>query len=146
VTPDDLDIYNFRRLSPTLTTSGQPDEAHFAALRDAGVETVINLALADSPRALPDEPGTLAALGLRYIHIPVEFTAPTEADFDAFAAAMDGLGDSPVHVHCAANYRVSAFIYRYRVERLGCSEDAARADLEAIWEPDAVWQNFLGQG
>jgi len=57
---------------------------------------------------------------------------------------MDELGDTPTHVHCAANWRVSAFFYRYRVERLGWSEAAARPDLEAIWEPDAVWRNFLG--
>jgi len=146
VTPGEFGIHNFRRLSPTLTTSGQPDEAQFATLRDAGVETIINLALSTSPRALPDEAAMLAGLGLRYIHIPVEFTAPTEADFEAFARAMDGLGDTPVHIHCAANYRVSAFLYRYRVGRLGWIEDAARPDLDAIWEPDAVWQNFLSRG
>ena len=144
MTPDESDIYNFRRLSPALTTSGQPDEAQFAALRDSGVETVINLALSTSPRALPDEAGTLATLGLRYIHIPVEFTAPTEADFEAFATAMDGLGDTPAHVHCAANMRVSAFLYRYRVERLGWTAAQARPDLDAIWEPDPIWRNFLG--
>jgi len=146
VTPDESGIYNFRRLSPALTTSGQPDEAQFAILHDAGVETVINLALSTSPRALPDEAATLAALGLRYIHIPVEFTAPTEADFEAFATAMDGLGDAPVHVHCAANMRVSAFLYRYRIERLGWTEAQARPDLDAIWEPDPVWRNFLARG
>ncbi len=146
MTPDQSDIYNYRRLSPTLTTSGQPDEAQFAVLRDAGVETVVNLALANSPRALKDEAATLAALGLRYIHIPVEFTAPTEADFEAFATAMKELGDTPVHVHCAANWRVSAFLYRYRIERLGWTEGTARPDLDAIWEPDPVWQNFLTQG
>ena len=146
MTPDDFGIYNFRRLSPTLTTSGQPDEAQFAALRDAGVEAVINLALADSPRALADEPATLATLGLRYVHIPVEFAAPSDADFETFAAAMDTLGDATVHVHCAANYRVSAFLYRYRTERLGWTEEAARPDLDAVWAPDAVWQKFLGWG
>jgi protein tyrosine phosphatase (PTP) superfamily phosphohydrolase (DUF442 family) len=146
VTPDDFGIYNFRRLSRTLTTSGQPDEAQFAALRGAGVAVVINLALADSPRALADEPGTLARLGLRYIHIPVDFAAPAESDFHAFAAAMDALCDTPAHVHCAANYRVSAFLYRYRTRRLGWTDEAARPDLEAIWTPDAVWQKFLGWG
>jgi protein tyrosine phosphatase (PTP) superfamily phosphohydrolase (DUF442 family) len=146
VTVDDFGIYNFRRLSSALTTSGQPDEAQFAALRDAGVETVINLALSNSLRALPDEAATLAALGLRYIHIPVEFTAPTEADFETFAAVMQGLGDTAVHVHCAANYRVSAFLYRYRVERLGWSAERARFDLDAVWEADAVWQRFLNWG
>jgi protein tyrosine phosphatase (PTP) superfamily phosphohydrolase (DUF442 family) len=146
VTADDLGIYNFRRLSPTLTTSGQPDEVQFAALRDAGVTTVINLALATSPRALSDEAGTLTSLGMRYVHIPVEFTAPTEADFEAFAEIMDAIGDAPAHIHCVANYRVSAFLYRYRVERLGWHADHARPDLDAVWEPDPNWQKFLTRG
>jgi len=59
---------------------------------------------------------------------------------------MQGLGDTAVHVHCAANYRVSAFLYRYRVERLGWSAERARFDLDAVWEADAVWQRFLNWG
>jgi hypothetical protein len=27
--------------------------------------------------------------------------------------------DAPMHVHCIANYRVSAFFYRYRRDVLG---------------------------
>jgi len=139
-------ILNFRRLSPTLTTSGQPDEAQFAAIRDAGIGTVINLALNDSPGALPDEAGTLSALGLRHIHIPVQFDAPAETDFERFRATMDIIGDAPVHIHCAANYRVSAFLYRYRVACLGWSEAAAKDDLLAIWTPNEVWQQFIEGG
>jgi protein tyrosine phosphatase (PTP) superfamily phosphohydrolase (DUF442 family) len=142
---DDEGLFNFRRLSPTLTTSGQPSEAQFAAIRDAGIGTVINLALTDSPRALPDEPGTLAALGLRYIHIPVDFNAPSEGDFERFGAALAELGDAPVHIHCAANYRVSAFLYRYRVSALGWSDAEASMDLLAVWEPNETWQTFIAR-
>ena len=145
MTPDELGIYNFRRLSPRLTTSGQPDDAQLVGLRDAGIRVVVNLALEDSPGALIDEAGTLAALGVRYVHLPVVFSAPSESDFTTFVALMDDLGDAPVHIHCAANYRVSAFFYRYRTERLGWSEADARPDLEAIWQPDAVWQKFLSR-
>jgi protein tyrosine phosphatase (PTP) superfamily phosphohydrolase (DUF442 family) len=143
---DDEGLFNFRRLSPTLTTSGQPSEAQFAAIRDTGIGTVVNLALTDSPRALPDEPGTLAALGLRYIHIPVDFNAPGEGDFERFRMAMEELGDAPTHIHCAANYRVSAFLYRYRVALLGWSEAEASRDLLAVWTPNEIWQAFIGTG
>lgn len=142
---DEAGVYNFRRLSPTVTTSGQPSEAQFAAIRDAGIKTVINLAQTDSPRALPDQPGTLAALGLRYIHIPVDFKNPTEADFVRFREVIDGIGDAPVHIHCAANYRVSAFLYRYRRTVLGWTNEQARRDLDAIWTPDEIWQDFIEQ-
>lgn len=81
---------------------------------------------------------------MRYIHIPVEFKNPTEEDFAQFCAALDSLPDMPVHVHCIANYRVSAFFCRYRREILGMDEAAARKDLEAIWRPDPVWAAFIG--
>jgi len=144
VSIDDSGIYNFRRLSPTLTTSGQPTEEQFAEIAAAGVETVINLALADSPKALAHEAELLASLGLNYIHIPVDFAAPTESDFQRFAEEMDKLGDAPVHVHCIANYRVSAFFYRYRREH-GWSEDQARPDLGALWQPEGVWADFISR-
>jgi len=143
-TIDQRDIFNFRRLSPTLTTSGQPSEEDFAAMAAEGIGTIVNLALPDSPRALPDEAATLGALGLRYIAIPVDFAAPREDDYAAFVAAYEGLDGAPAHIHCAANYRVAAFLYRYRRERLGWSDAEARPDLEAIWAPNPLWRAFIG--
>ena len=37
-------IYNYLRISENLTTSGQPSENQFALIKDAGYNTVINLA------------------------------------------------------------------------------------------------------
>jgi len=145
VSIDDSGIYNFRRLSPTLTTSGQPTAEQFASIAAAGVPTVINLAMPDSPHALPDQPQLLASLGLHYIHIPVDFAVPAESDFERFSDEMDALGDTPVHVHCIANYRVAAFLYRYRRERLGWMEEQARPDLDAVWQPEGVWADFISR-
>jgi len=64
---------------------------------------------------------------------------PTEADLAAFCALMDGLLDKTIHVHCIANFRVSAFVYRYRVDRLGWDRGRAAPDLEAIWRPEGPW-------
>jgi protein tyrosine phosphatase (PTP) superfamily phosphohydrolase (DUF442 family) len=145
VSIDDSGIYNFRRLSPTLTTSGQPTEEQFEQIAEAGVGTVINLAMPDSPHALPNEAGVLAALGVRYVPIPVDFAAPRESDYQRFAEEMDALGDAPLHVHCIANYRVAAFLYRYRRERLGWTEEEARPDLVAVWQPEGVWADFISR-
>ena len=142
---DDSGIYNFRRLSPALTTSGQPTEAQFAEIAAAGVGTVINLAMPSSSHALPNQAEVLAALGVRYVQIPVDFAAPTESDFQRFAKEMDSLGDTPAHIHCIANYRVSAFLYRYRRERLRWTEHEARPDLDALWRPDGVWADFISR-
>ena len=141
--PDPTDIYHWHRLDDRTTTSGQPTEAELAEIGKLGANRIINLALASSPRALPDEAATVSALGMAYVHIPVDFAAPAEADFAAFCAAMAAAGGETVHIHCAANYRVSAFLCRYRRDVLGVDPGQARADLERIWQPDAVWAAFI---
>ncbi len=56
---------------------------------------------------------------------------------------MRDWADQTVHVHCAANYRVSAFLFRYRRDVLGHDEALARADLDRIWTPDPIWSEFI---
>jgi len=141
---DPVEIYNWRRLGPILTTSGQPNEAQLARIAALGAEQVINLGLHTHEKALADEAASVAALGMTYVHIPVDFANPTEADLEAFYAAMEALNGRAAHVHCIANYRVSAFIYRYRIDRLGWSPADARPDLEAIWRPEGVWAALVG--
>ncbi len=141
---DPTDILNWRRLEPNLTTSGQPTEAQLAALAPLGVTRVVNLALHTHPRALPDEAASCAALGLDYVHIPVDFQAPDEADYARFRQVMAARGEACLHVHCIMNYRVSAFLYRWRREAQGWSEAAARAELEGVWRPGGVWAAFIG--
>jgi uncharacterized protein (TIGR01244 family) len=140
---DPVDILNWRRLDERITTSGQPNEAQLAAVAALGVN-VINLALHTHERALPDEAATVAALGMSYVHIPVEFDAPTEADYQRFRTAMAEAGDALVHVHCIVNARVTAFFYRYQTEVLGLPEADARAMLESVWRPGGVWASFIG--
>ena len=86
-----------------------------------------------------------SCLGMTYVHIPVDFQNPTERDFDAFCTALNKASDSPVHVHCIANYRVSAFFYRYRRTILGMDAARARADLDRVWQPDPVWTEFINR-
>ncbi|WP_428391470.1 hypothetical protein [Lichenicoccus sp.] len=81
---------------------------------------------------------------MKYIHIPVEFEAPTDDDFARFCAAMESIGNDKVHVHCIVNARVSAFIYRYRRDCLNMNEKQARDIMEKIWRPGGVWAEFIG--
>ncbi len=143
---DPESIHHWRRLDDRITTSGQPSEAELADIAALGVRYVINLGLHSHEKALPDEDATVAALGMSYIHIPVDFGNPTERDFEAFRVVLEQTGDAMTHVHCIANYRVSAFFYRYRVNVTGMDPAVAREDLEAIWRPDAVWMAFIDHG
>src|SRR5215212_8770361 len=110
------DIYNYLPIDAKLVTSGQPSVEELGAIAGDGVEVVINLALHDDPRySLPDEAGSVASLGMTYVHIPVKFDAPTEADLLAFVRTMDEHRERKLLVHCAANKRVTAFLGLYRV-------------------------------
>ena len=138
------DIYNYREAAPDLATSGQPREEQLAGIADAGFEVIVNLALHDDPRySLKDEASSVKALGLEYVHIPVQFSAPTENDLVKFFATMEHHKGRRVWVHCAANMRVTAFLGLYWRIREGRSEEEAFALLRELWQPDAVWTEFI---
>ncbi len=136
------DVANFLQLSDRLATGGQPTTAQYPAIAAAGYSLVINLALNDSPDALVDEAEIARNLGLEYVHIPVVWTAPTPANFQAFGRVMDAAPAQKIFVHCAANKRVSVFVYLYRISR-GADEIVARQDLAKIWTPEPIWQAFI---
>jgi protein tyrosine phosphatase (PTP) superfamily phosphohydrolase (DUF442 family) len=136
-------IYHWRRLDDRITTSGQPTEPQLEDIHALGIRHIVNLGLHSHEKALPDETASVSRLGMTYIHIPVDFQNPTDQDFDQFCAVMEQLKDVPVHVHCIANYRVSAFFYRYRRDALGMDEARARADMEEVWHPEGVWAAFI---
>jgi len=144
------DIFAWQRLSERLTTSGALQEHDPARLAEIGVKHVVYLAMADHPEALPDAAETFAAQGIRYTHIPIPFSAPEEAHYQAFAAALEG--DDPVHVHCIMNWRVSALCYRYNRDACGMPEAEARALMEQQWSPEEndhpdapKWAVFIGK-
>ncbi len=136
-------LKNYRRYDEHLHTAGQPDSKQLDQLKETGIEVVINLALPDSPGAVADESERIQAQGMVYVHIPVDFQTPLVSDFDEFVTVMHRYRDNNKLVHCAYNWRVSCFIYLYRVLCLDIDEQQAALDLNAVWEPDATWQTFI---
>lgn len=136
-------IYNFRRMAPDLATAGQPSEEELAAVADAGFHVVINLALLDAEYSLADEPGLVRSLGMDCEHVPVLWERPTLVDLRDFFAAMQRHAGRNIFLHCAANMRVSVFLALYRILRLGWPQDEALAHVQDIWDPDAVWGDFI---
>jgi len=130
-------------LSPSLATAGQPTEDELAAVKAAGFEAVVNLLPASSPYALPEEGHIVSRLGLEYVHIPIDWENPTAADAERFFDVMDAHTGRPVFVHCAANMRVSAFLYLYRTLRHHVPPAEAAEDLHRVWTPNETWQRFI---
>jgi len=151
MTDDPEHIVNWQRLDARTTTSGRLKAEDIAALAACGVRHVINLAPDESEGALADEADLMASHGLRYTYIPVPYFAPEEAHLAAFRDAL-AADDEPVHVHCIANWRVSAFFYRLNRAK-GMPEPEARAIMARQWEPETneykgadIWAAFIANG
>ena len=136
-------IYNYLRLTDFIATAGQPSEEELAAVAHAGFEIVVNLGLHDAEYSLLDERKTVESLGMRYIHIPVARERPLRSDLERFFEVLDELTGQHVLVHCAANKRVSVFMALYRRLRHDWAPGATLPDVQATWEPDAVWRRFM---
>lgn len=136
-------ILNFREISDSMGTAGQPTAAQLADIRDAGYEVVINLAMPDSTNALPNEGELVAGLGMDYVHIPVVWEEPTGEDLERFFETLDEYQGRKVFVHCALNWRVSAFVFLLRVIKLGDPVQPALQALHEVWQPNPTWQQFI---
>jgi protein tyrosine phosphatase (PTP) superfamily phosphohydrolase (DUF442 family) len=139
------EITNFLRISDAIGTAGQPTAAQFAAIKAAGYEVVVNLAMPDSTNALPNEGELVAEQAMDYVHIPVVWERPTIRDLEQFFEVMEKSRGKRIFVHCAMNMRVSVFICLYRVLRENIPFEVASEAIYKIWEPDAVWDGFLRQ-
>jgi len=138
-------ITNFLPIHENLGTAGQPEPEQFALIKQAGYELVINLVPPSSPESLPDEDALVAEAGLDYVHIPVIWTEPTRHDLDLFFAALEQSRSRKVFVHCVLNFRVSAFVFLYRVLIDGVPPETARQTMLQVWEPNPTWQQFIDQ-
>lgn len=141
------DIYNYIKVNDQVITGGQPTADQ---LRDAAVEgfvTVINLATISSQYSLPDEAGLVDSLGMTYFHIPVDWENPMERDFFAFEERMTHLPPGKVLIHCAANYRVTAFYSLYAQKHLAWSGEQASQFRSRIWSGSSypVWEEFIAR-
>ena len=140
---DDKDIVNYVAYSDVFASSGQPSAQQLTALRRSGTERIIYIAYSDHERSLANEDRVAKQLGMQYIHIPVEWDAPTASDFELFASVMNAAPQTPTLLHCQMNYRATAFALLYRVSHAGLPLADAKADMNAVWTPNETWTEFL---
>jgi protein tyrosine phosphatase (PTP) superfamily phosphohydrolase (DUF442 family) len=145
LSPDLQQILTVVPVQPNLVTSGQPTREQLALIAAAGVEVVINLALTDASNALHGEDRNVLSLGIDYVNLPLLFDQPSARQIQRVMHLLHEWREHKVWLHCALNYRVSSVIYVYRVLYLGMDQAEARALLEQIWTPDAVWQRVIDE-
>lgn len=138
--------YNFRGISERLTTSGIVRPDGLKALGTQGYEVVVNLLPDSSEYAIANERDIVESQGIEYIYIPVDFKWPTASDFLKFSEALGLVHEQKkVHIHCAANYRVSAFYSLYLVGLGSWSAEQATEFIRSIWQPSEHpgWSDFI---
>ncbi len=138
-----MNIKNYVQITENIHTSGQPTAEDFELIACMGIETVVNLAMPDSDGAIPDEGAIVTRLGMNYVHVPVVWQKPTQAQFELFVSIMQFHQKRKIWVHCALNWRVSAFFYLYKTKYLGSDPQSAREALLEMWELDEVWSQFI---
>jgi protein tyrosine phosphatase (PTP) superfamily phosphohydrolase (DUF442 family) len=139
------EIYNYRKVDDQIITGGQPTEEQLKTAADEGFRTVINLAPINPRYSLDDEPGFVRSAGMAYYHIPIDWDNPTLRDFAAFEQLMNELPAEKTLIHCAANFRVTAFYSLYALKHLGWSLDQADELRASIWQGSdyPIWETFI---
>ena len=137
-------IFNYYKVPDLFETSGQPNNKQLISIANGGYEAVINLAPNTTIEGrIINEEAILKSNNITYIHIPVDFNNPLDEDFNKFVAALEQNKHKKIWVHCAANMRVSAFVFKYRRDILGLSQKNIERDLKAVWIPNKTWGSFL---
>ena len=137
------EITNYRQYSDSFASSGQPDEAQLQAIKAAGFDRVVYIAWTDHEKSLPNEDRLVRALGMEYLHIPVEWDKPTKSDFYMFAGAMQMAPAHKTLLHCQVNARASAFSFLYRVIFEDVSVAEAKRDMNSVWAPNETWRKLI---
>ena len=139
----ELDAPNVVPITGRLVTSGQLSAKALAALAKDGFEAVIYLAPSTVSDAVKDEAKIVEAQGLAFVHIPIVFSNPTEADYRRFAEAMKQLSGRKVLVHCQVNLRASSLVFLWRVLEGGEKPDEAYRSVSRVWTPQGPWKGLI---
>ncbi len=137
--------YHFRQNTDLITSSGAITKDYIDTLANLDYQVVINLLPDSDRRALKDERRIIESQHIAYFFIPVEFSNPRESDYQLFCEILTSHPLEKIHIHCAANYRASAFYAVYAFENKQWSNHQAESFIVDIWQPKQhlPWLQFL---
>jgi protein tyrosine/serine phosphatase len=132
----------FAKVGPELFRGGIPAAADLVTLKKKyGIKTDINLigfGKADQKALVEEERQAAAKAGIKYVNIPLPFTAPPQAMIDKFIATVQDPANQPVYVHCKhGRDRTGTMVALYRITVDGISGQEALAQMQEFgYEPD----------
>ena len=132
-------------IHPNLMTSALPSSEDFSRMAAQGYEIVISLCQDIDSETLEDEDGLVSGAGMRYIHLPVTFAAPTLEDYELLRDILRSVQDRKVWLHCARNWRVSALMTIYHIVEMSMPHSEAEEIAHRAWQPDETWQALIDE-
>src|SRR5215475_13203463 len=139
---DASSIKNFLRLNEEICTGGQPTMAELEKLKQEGIRSIINLRRPSEYNA-EEEAAKASELGLRYVNIPVDSSAPQDAQLADFLKATDDPANRPAFIHCGSASRVGAFWMVRRVLRDRWSIEKAEDEAKKIGMHNLKLREFV---
>ncbi len=142
----DIDeAYNFKKVDNLISCSGTIANINLQSFSDKNYNMTINLLPDDSEHARKEEKEDLEKLGIHYTHIPVIWDTPKHSDFKIFESTMSSVEGKKIHIHCAANYRASAFYALYAYKNRGWSITELNNFIASVWQlaEYPVWEKFV---
>ena len=134
---------NYTRVNATVGCAGATTPDVIPALKREGYVSIINLRVASERGANVEGEKSLAeAAGLKYIHLPLDPSAPDPTVVDAFLRSVIDPKNQPVFIHCASANRVGAVWLVKRVLQDGWSTERALAEAETIGLSSAPLKAF----
>lgn len=117
-------VVNAQQVLPNLVTSGQPGANHFAALKEAGLDLVLDIRDPMEPRGI-DQSQLLRDLGIEYVNITVSAGSLTDETLDRITEVLRGAAARSTLVHCASGNRVGGALIPYLMLDHGFAEEDA---------------------
>lgn len=123
-------VRNFTKIDSTIACGGALSPEAFAALKQAGYKSVVNLRTEFEPGADPEEERKAAKdAGLTYIHLPFVNASPDPSKLDEFLKVVTLPVNQPMMLHCASGGRASMFWAVKRVMIDGWPVEKAMSEL-----------------
>jgi tyrosine-protein phosphatase SIW14 len=125
---ENVKIINFGQMDERFYRGGQPLPEDYQALKDLGVNTVIDLRNDPTDYEKP----AVEALGMKYINIPMSgWKTPKERQINEFLKIINDPASGVVYVHCkAGKHRTGVTGAVYRFTKYGWDYDKAYQEMK----------------
>lgn len=137
--------YNFKQINKLISTSGTIKYIDVSKVSDDGYALVINLLPDDNEHARENEKADFDKQNIQYVYLPIDWDKPTDAEYLEFESVMNQFKDKKIHIHCAANFRVTAFYGVYACRNLGWTKEQCIELTSVFWDVSkfSKWQRLI---